>query len=250
MKVVDFSTMTPAQKQGLLSQLVVPRPIAMITTIDERGVLNVAPFSYYMPVSGDPPLIAVTIGARHEASPAPKDTWRNIQASSGEFVVNMTTTALADHIETVAREYPSDVSEADLVGWRSMSSQVVAVPSLADSPAHLECRVREVLTRGDQSSCYSGVHIVLAEVVCITVDESITGTDARIDPTRVQAVGRMGFPWFVVASGHSIFSLERTAYADLDTESVPHVDGEGRALVSGSAATPRGRRSSVLSSDR
>jgi flavin reductase (DIM6/NTAB) family NADH-FMN oxidoreductase RutF len=217
LKVVDLSDKTPAQKQGLLSQLVVPRPIAMITTIDEAGILNVAPFSYYMPISGDPPLIAVTIGARHEANPVPKDTWRNIQASSGEFVVNVTTTALADHIETVAREYPSEVNEADIVGWRSVPSQVVAVPSLADSPAHMECRVREVITRGDQRSCYSGVHIVLAEVVCITVDESIMASDSRIDPTRVHAVGRMGFPWFVTASDDSIFAQERIAYADLDT---------------------------------
>jgi hypothetical protein len=64
------------------------------------------------------------------------------------------------------------------------------------------------------------VHIVLAEVVCVTVDESIIDADSRIDPTRVHAVGRMGFPWFVVASAQSIFSQERIAYAGPDTESV------------------------------
>ena len=232
MKVIDMSGRTPAQKQGLLSQLVVPRPIAMITTVDKAGLLNVAPFSYYMPVSGEPPLIAVTIGARQEASPSPKDTWRNIQSCGGEFVVNLTTTALAAHIETVAREYPSHVSEAEIVGWRSVPSQVVAVPSLSDSPAHLECRVREVVTRGDQASCFSGVHIVLAEVVCVTVDESIVGADSRIDPTRVHAVGRMGFPWFVAATDQSIFSEERIAYADLDPESVAHADRSGRGAAS------------------
>lgn len=213
MTVIDFSDRTPAQKQGLLSQLVVPRPIAMITTLNPNGGLNVAPYSYYMPVSGEPPLIAVTVGATREATSAPKDTWVNLE-SSGEFVINVTTTALAEHIEEVAREYPAGVSEAEVVGWETIPSHLVAVPSLAASPAHLECRVREVIDRGDHSSCFSGVHIVLAEVVCITVDDAILAAPNRIDPTRVHAIGRMGFPWFVTASADSIFSQDRVAYAD------------------------------------
>lgn len=213
-RVIDLADRTPAQKQGLLSQLVVPRPIAMITTVDPAGGLNVAPFSYYMPVSGEPPLIAVTIGTTREATAEPKDTWLNVQAS-GEFVVNMTTVELAEHIETVAREYPADVDEAALAGWDVVPSQVVAVPSLAQSPAHLECRVREVISRGDRESCFSGVHIVLAEVVCITVDDAILTAEARIDPSRVRAVGRLGFPWFVTAVPEAMFTQDRIAYADL-----------------------------------
>jgi flavin reductase (DIM6/NTAB) family NADH-FMN oxidoreductase RutF len=230
-RVIDLAGRTPAQKQGLLSQLVVPRPIAMITSTDKDGALNVAPFSYYMPVSGEPPLIAVTIGSSREAALEPKDTWVNIQAS-GEFVVNVTTTAMADHIETVAREYPNDVDEAELVGWRVVPSQVVAPPSLAESPAHMECRVREVITRGDQSSCFSGVHIVVAEVVCITVEDAIMSSDSRIDPTKVHAIGRLGFPWFVAAGEQSIFSQERIAYADLmDEISTVRTDAKEGVLV-------------------
>src|SRR2546430_8503929 len=82
-KLIDFAGRSPAEKQGLLSQLVIPRPIAMITTVDEEGVLNVAPFSYFMPVSGEPPLVALPIAARHEASPPAKATWRTMGARSG-----------------------------------------------------------------------------------------------------------------------------------------------------------------------
>lgn len=215
MTIIDFADRNPGQKQGLLSQLVIPRPIAMITTIAPDGVLNVAPFSYFMPVSGEPPLVALTIGARHDAEPSAKDTWRNIQANEGEFVINVTTEALADHIETVAREYPFGTSEAALVGWHARPSHRVRVPSLAESPAHLECVVREVLTRGDLSCNGAGVHIVLAEVLCITADDSVLTADGRIDPTRVRAIGRMGFPWFVRADPSAMFSQERIAYADL-----------------------------------
>lgn len=219
MTVLDLAGRTPAQKQGLLSQLVVPRPIAMITSLDASGGLNVAPFSYYMPVCGEPPLIAVTIGAVREATAAPKDTWTNLQRT-GEFVVNVTTAAMAEHIEAVAREYPAGYDETRVSGWKTIDSQAVSVPSLEISPARLECRVWESIDRGDQSNCFSGVHIVLAEVVCITVDDRITTTsptgEVRIDPSRVDVVGRMGFPWFVQARSDSLFPQDRIAYADID----------------------------------
>jgi flavin reductase (DIM6/NTAB) family NADH-FMN oxidoreductase RutF len=216
MQTIDLAGRSPAQRQGLLSQLVVPRPIAMISTQGPAG-FNVAPYSYYMPVCGEPPTLAVTVGAVREATPEPKDTWVNLEAT-GEMVINVTTTALADHIETVAREYPASTDEAEVVGWSTRPSQVVAVPSLAESPAHLECRVVEVIDRGDFDSCFSGVHIVLAEVVCIRVDEALLAEPQRIDPTKVPVVGRMGFPWFVAATGDAIFEQERIAYADLVDE--------------------------------
>ncbi len=215
MKTLTFDGRTPMQKQGMLSQLVIPRPIAMVTTVDPAGVLNVAPFSYYMPVCGEPPLIALTIGTRKEAESDMKDTWRNLQDGDGEFVINVTTDALAEHIETAAREYPYGTSEADITGWQVMPSQMVRPPSLTDSPAHLECVVREVLTRGDVGLVASGVHIVLAEVLCITADESILTDDDHVDPTKVRAVGRMGFPWFIQAGPDANFLQERIAYADL-----------------------------------
>jgi flavin reductase (DIM6/NTAB) family NADH-FMN oxidoreductase RutF len=215
MKTLTFDGRSPMQKQGMLSQLVIPRPIAMVTTIDPDGRLNVAPFSYFMPVCGEPPLIALTIGTRREAEPERKDTWRNIQDCDGEFVINVTTDALAEHIETAAREYPYGTSELEITGWQTMPSQMVRPPSLQESPAHMECVVREVLTRGDVTMVASGVHLVLAEVLCITADESILTDDDHVDPTKVRAVGRMGFPWFVQTGPESNFTQERVAYADL-----------------------------------
>jgi flavin reductase (DIM6/NTAB) family NADH-FMN oxidoreductase RutF len=213
--VIDFADKTPVQKQGLLSQLVVPRPIAMITTADPDGGVNAAPFSYYMPVSGEPPLIAVTVGVSRAATQEPKDTWLNIERS-GELVVNVTTADIAGQIEAAAREYPRGVSELEVAGWHTVPSRKVAPPSLAESPAHLECVVREVINRGDQGSCFSGVHILLAEVVCITADDSIMSGPGRIDPSRIRAIGRMGFPWFTTATEAAMFQQERIAYADLE----------------------------------
>ena len=116
MIVFDPQGHPPAKCQGMLSSLIVPRPIAMVSTIDDDGVVNVAPYSYYMPVTGQPPLLAITIGGRREASPEQKDTWRNAMRT-GELVVNVTTDAMRSQIETAAMEFPSGVSEIDALGW-------------------------------------------------------------------------------------------------------------------------------------
>lgn len=203
----------PAKCQGLLSSLIVPRPIAMISTAGEDGVVNVAPYSYFMPVTGQPPLVAVTMGGRRESSPEPKDTWRNVERT-GELVINTTTDAMRDKIEVAAMEFPRDASELDVLGWHTVPSVKVGHPSIAESPAHLECRVHRVIDLGDDDVAFSTVHLVLAEVVCITMDESICTPDLRVDPHALGAVGRMTFPYFVRAGGDALFEQQRVPYAD------------------------------------
>ena len=198
--------------QGMLSQLVTPRPIAMISSVGPTGIVNVAPFSYYLPITGDPMLIGVTMGAHREDGGGPKDTWTNVD-HCGEFVVNVTTDAMREHIETAAMEFPPDVSELEVTGWSTQPSVKVAPPSLTESPAHLECRVRQVIDLGGEAHVFSAVHFVIAEVVWVTLDESICSDEHRVDPSRLATVGRLGFPWFVRSVPDAMFRLERTPYA-------------------------------------
>ena len=215
MIVFDPAGHEPGRAQALLSSVIVPRPIAMITTSNEDGSVNVAPFSYFMPVTGQPPLLAVTMGGRHERADQPKDTWRNA-SRTGEFVVNITVEAMADKIEAAAMEFPYGVSELDALGWHVIDSVKVAHPSLAESPVHLECRVHDVLDLGASGVAFSTVHLVVAEVVCITLDESVCSPDLHVDPQQLQAIGRMTFPRFVRAYGDPLFALERIPWDQYD----------------------------------
>ena len=208
MIVFDPAGSEPGRTQSLLSSVIVPRPIAMISTANEDGSVNIAPFSYFMPVTGEPPLLAVTMGGRHERADQPKDTWRNT-TRTGEFVVNITVEAMADKIEAAAMEFPYGVSELDALGWHTIPSVKVSHPSLAESPVHLECRVHKVVDLGSEGVAFSTVHLVVAEVVCITLDESVCSPDLRVDPQRLQAIGRMTFPRFTRAYGDALFALER-----------------------------------------
>lgn len=203
-----------ARRQGMLSQLITPRPIAMISTANTDGTVNVAPYSYYLPITGDPMLIGVTIGAHREDGGAPKDTWVNVERT-GEFVVNVTVDSMRAHIETAAMEFPPDVSECEHVGWTPIPSVVVGHPSLAESPAHLECRVHQVIELGSNAEVFAAVHFVIAEVVAVTLDESICDGNYRIDTLAIGQIGRMGFPWFVrSAAPGSMFELPRVPYRE------------------------------------
>lgn len=215
MIVFDPAEHAPAKCQGMLSSLIVPRPIAMISTADEDGTVNVAPYSYFMPVTGEPPLLAVTIGGRRESAPSPKDTWRNA-SRTGELVINITNDAMRSKIEVAAMEFPAGVSELDVIGWSTVPSVKVSHPSLAESPAHLECRIHEVVDLGTPGIAYSDVHLVVCEVVCITMDESVCSPDLRVDPNVLAPIGRMTFPSFVRARGDALFELERISYAEYE----------------------------------
>jgi flavin reductase (DIM6/NTAB) family NADH-FMN oxidoreductase RutF len=213
MIVFDPAEHDPGRCQGVLSQLVVPRPIAMISTADEGGVVNVAPFSYYMPVTGKPMLIAVTMGALRDCDGQPKHTYTNA-LRSGDFVVNVTSGRFAADIETAAMEFPRGESELAALGWTALASARVSSPSIAESPAHLECLVRRVIDVGDLDVHGSGVHIVLAEVICITLDESVATADYRVDQRALSPIGRMGLPYFTRVDETSLYELERIPYAE------------------------------------
>jgi flavin reductase (DIM6/NTAB) family NADH-FMN oxidoreductase RutF len=151
------------------------------------------------------------MGARRHERSEPKDTWANT-TRTGEFVVNITTESMRDKIEAAAMDFPADVSEADVLGWSTLPSRKVVHPGIAESPVHLECQVRHVVDFGADDVYWSTVHLVVAEVVCVTLDESVCTPDYRVDCQALGAVGRMTFPYFVQAQGDALFALERHGY--------------------------------------
>ena len=125
------------QTYKLLTGVVVPRPIAWITTRSATGVVNVAPFSAFTFVSNKPPLLGVNIGRKAGLR---KDTAHHIMAT-GEFVVHIANSALTPEVHASAVEHPPDVSEVDLLGLRTLPSQHLAVPRLQAAPVAMECRL-------------------------------------------------------------------------------------------------------------
>jgi flavin reductase (DIM6/NTAB) family NADH-FMN oxidoreductase RutF len=175
---------------------IVPRPIAFVSSLDERGVRNLAPFSYFTAVSADPPVILFCPTVRpadHDRGlAAHKDTLLNVIATR-EFVVNVVTEGIAEKMNLTSAQVPADVDEFELAGLTPEPSEVVKPPRVAESPVQMECRLRQIVEVSDRPS---GGAVVLGEVVRFHVNEALM-ENFRIDPEKLATIGRMGGPTYV-----------------------------------------------------
>jgi flavin reductase (DIM6/NTAB) family NADH-FMN oxidoreductase RutF len=166
----------------ILNAIIVPRPIAFVTTVAETGVVNAAPFSYFNGVTASPPMISISIGRRGTER---KDTSRNL-ARTGEFVVNVSTVALARALSVAAGDFPADVSEAQKTGLALLPGQAVRVPRIANSPVHLECILDRIIEVGD-----GPVDLVLGRVVLVHVRKDLLDEEGRIVTERLDPLARL-----------------------------------------------------------
>lgn len=185
---IDLDALPGPDRYKLLTAAIVPRPIAWIVSRDARGATNVAPFSFFNLMSGDPALICVGIGVRGDV---PKDTARNL-AERGEFTVNLVSARLATRMNVTAVDFPPGVDESLEAGLVLAPSERIAVPRVAQSPVAFECRVRELI-RIDRRS------LVVAEVAAMHVqDEMVADRDhLYLDGPRMDLLARLHNPgWY------------------------------------------------------
>ncbi len=180
----------------LMIGAIVPRPIAFVSSMDDRGVLNLAPFSYFTAVSANPPVVLFCPTVRKE-DPARglsthKDTLRNIVATR-EFVINIVTEEIAAKMNTTAAQVPPEVDEFALAGLTPLASELVRPPRVAESPVHMECRLRQIVEVSDEPG---GGAVVLGTVLRFHIAPELV-EDYRIDADKLAAIGRMGGPTYV-----------------------------------------------------
>jgi flavin reductase (DIM6/NTAB) family NADH-FMN oxidoreductase RutF len=180
--IIDPTTVPPQINYRILVGAVVPRPIAFVSTISPEGVRNLAPFSFFNVVCGDPPVICFSPIWRNP----PKDTIVNIRAT-GEFVVNIVSEDFADRMNICSGEYPSNVDEFSMSGLTPVDSVVVRPPRVKESHVNMECRLMQIV---DVSARPMGGSLVIGEVVRFHVDDAVI-EDFRIDADKLGAVGRM-----------------------------------------------------------
>ena len=186
----EFTTLAAADLDTatayrLLCGIVVPRPIAWITSINAAGVVNAAPFSSYNYVAHSPPMLAVNIGSRDGAL---KDTARNIELGK-EFVVNVATAANMEFMHKTSAEFAPDISETTVHGIELLPSQQVLPPRIAMSPVQMECRLQQVVRLGRLNTLYIG------EVVAFHLSSEVY--DGRhVDSFKMQPVSRLGGPYY------------------------------------------------------
>jgi flavin reductase (DIM6/NTAB) family NADH-FMN oxidoreductase RutF len=182
----------------LLNSIVVPRPIAWVSTRSATGVDNLAPHSFFTISSVTPPVVQFT-------SVGPKDSLRNAEAT-GEFVVCLCPEELVEQVNATATDFPPDVSEFDAVGLEREPSRLVAPPRVAASPVAIECRLVGTRDFGGGST------VVFGEVVWVAVDERVL-RDGRPEITLLRPLARLGaLEWSTIGE---VSARRRVPYAEL-----------------------------------
>lgn len=184
-----------------LVEVVTPRPIAWVTTIDALGRINLAPFSFFNVFGTNPPVVVFSPTVKRDSSK--KDTLLNIEANR-EFVVNAAVESVSDAVNLTAAELPHGESEADLAGLTLIESLRVKPPRVAESPVHLECKLRQILPIGEGPG---QANLVIGEVVAIHVDDALVDDSGHIDPRKLKTIARLGGEFYCRTS--DIFALKR-----------------------------------------
>jgi flavin reductase (DIM6/NTAB) family NADH-FMN oxidoreductase RutF len=182
--------------------IVSPRPIAFASTLDAEGRPNLAPYSFFNAFSSNPPILVFSSN-RKVRDNTTKDTLHNIRAT-GEVVINAVNYSIMRQMALASIEYPSDVDEFAKAGLTPLPSDLVKPFRVAESPAQMECKVQDVITLGEGGGAG---HLIICHVLRIHVRESVLDAQDRIDPHRIDLVGRMGRAYYVRASGAAIHTL-------------------------------------------
>jgi flavin reductase (DIM6/NTAB) family NADH-FMN oxidoreductase RutF len=181
----DFATVGPQVRYKLLGATITPRPIAWVSSLDEAGHLNAAPFSFFNAVSEDPPVIAFSILSRSFEDK--KDTGRNVRIRR-EFVVNLVSEDTLEKMNITAIDFEAGADEFAEAGLTPASSAKIKTPRIAESLVSLECRLMEIIEIGSMRS------LVLGEVLAMHIaDEAVRDAErGYIDTPALRLIGRAG----------------------------------------------------------
>ena len=185
---IDFSTLSAYQRYKLMASLIVPRPIALVTTQNAAGVVNAAPFSMFNMLGEDPPILMISVNklADHHL----KDTSANILAN-GEFVVHIADEPMAGQMHRCGETMVTSVSELDVVGLTTAPSRAVAPPYIVEAPVAFECKLSEKLETASR-------HIFIGQVLWLHAREDLIDTERyRVRLQNYFPVARFGASFYI-----------------------------------------------------
>lgn len=187
MTEVDFQAITSYQRYKLMASLIVPRPIALVTTLGAGGVANAAPFSMFNMIGEDPPILMISINRLHDGRL--KDTAANILAS-GEFVVHISDESMADKMHRCGESLPSDVSELTRFGLTPVASHRVKPPRIREAPVAFECVLHEKLETPSR-------YVFIGRIEWLAARDGLIDTQAwRVNLRDYHPVGRFGASFY------------------------------------------------------
>jgi flavin reductase (DIM6/NTAB) family NADH-FMN oxidoreductase RutF len=184
--LIDFTAISPRNAYQWMTSTIMPRPIAWVSTVSPDGRTNLAPFSFFQGITGNPPtLMFVPVNNRDGNK---KDTLRNIELTR-EFVVNLVPHAMAAKMNDTAANLPYGESEFAKFGLRELPSGKVKAPRVEGAPVSFECRMDQIVSIGQGPLA---ANVVFGRILALHVADDVIGPGGLPDHAKLDLVGRMG----------------------------------------------------------
>ena len=206
MITIDPKETPLAKVQSLFQGVIAPRPIALASTVDKAGNVNLSPFSFFNIFSLRPPILIFS-PARSGRTNSTKHSYENI-LEVPEVVINIVSYSMVEQVSLASVEYPKGVNEFIKTGLTPVDSKKVKPPRVGESPASFECMIRQVIPLGDQGGAGN---LVICEVVLAYFKEEILDQQGKVDPQKLDAVARMGNNYYCRAHGENVFIVPKPA---------------------------------------
>lgn len=201
---IDFSQISTMEKQQWLQHAIAPRPVCFASTIDLAGNVNVSPFSFFNLFSSNPPIV-IFAPSRRVRDNTTKHTLQNVWEVP-ECVINMVDYNMVQQTSLSSCEFAKGVDEFVKSGFTKEPATMVKPPMVKEAKIKLECKVNEIKSLGEEGGAGQ---LVIAEVLCMHVDESILGKDGKIDQRKLHLVARLGGDWYCKVDETNLFTVNK-----------------------------------------
>jgi flavin reductase (DIM6/NTAB) family NADH-FMN oxidoreductase RutF len=202
--ILDLAALSPVEKQNWLQHVVGPRPIALASTIDNAGRVNLSPFSFYNLFSSNPPIVIFS-PARRVRDNSTKHTLENVQEVP-EVVIHLVTREMIQQQSLASCEYGKEVNEFIKAGFTEEKATRVKPPMIKEALVKMECQVKEIKPLGDQGGAGN---LVICEVLCLHVDDRLLTEQGKPDQRKILPVARLGGNWYTAVNPESLFEVEK-----------------------------------------
>jgi flavin reductase (DIM6/NTAB) family NADH-FMN oxidoreductase RutF len=202
--IIDPKELPIVKLQAYLQGGVSPRPIALVSTIDKDGNVNLSPFSFFNLFSMNPPILIFS-PSRRVRDNSTKHTLQNVQEVP-EVVINIVSYNMVEKTSLASCDFPKGTNEFIKAGLTEITSTIVKPPRVSEAPVSFECKVNQVIPLGQEGGAGN---LVICEVVLMHIADEVLGTDGYIDPNKLDAVARMGQDFYCRASGDNIFTVPK-----------------------------------------
>ena len=204
MLTLHLKDLPPSDTQNYLQHAVAPRPVCFASTIDAAGNVNLSPFSFFNLFSSNPPIVIFSPSRRVRDNTS-KHTLQNVHEVK-EVVINIVDDNMVQQVSLASCEYPKGINEFIKVGFTPEKATLVSPPMVKESKIKLECKVIEIKPLGTQGGAGN---LIICEVLCMHIDESILDENKKIDQTKMHHIARLGGDWYCKVNETNLFKVAK-----------------------------------------